>query len=336
MPATTPAPPPCAARIEGFREDTREARMRIADEAEQRFGRKVAWGARCGDRKAVFTNLSVPVMTRLRMPERRVLDTLVDAGVARSRSDALAWCVRLVRRAPGRVDRPAPRRPRPRREGPRRRPHPGLTPPLDLGTEPQMCGSVPRTWTGDGCGANRSSANHCGRWKFRSVATSSSPTAASADHLDERLRAVGASLWMWLLLRHALQADGPSQRELADLMRIEAPTLVRHLDKLEEQGLVERRRDERDRRIIRVYATPAGSARFEEFHAVVCRADDELRAALGERDAETLSRVLAKVEGYYDADVDADTDADWPVPAVAAGGNGSTTTGPTTTGATTT
>ena len=35
-------------------------------------------------------------MTRLRMPERRVLDTLVDAGVARSRSHALAWCVRLV------------------------------------------------------------------------------------------------------------------------------------------------------------------------------------------------------------------------------------------------
>lgn len=86
-----------AARIEGFREDTRIQRMRIADEAERRFGRKVAWGARCGDARAVFTNLSVPVMTRLRMSERRVLDTLVDGGVARSRSDALAWCVRLVR-----------------------------------------------------------------------------------------------------------------------------------------------------------------------------------------------------------------------------------------------
>ena len=85
------------ARIEGFREDTRAARMRIADDAESRFGRKVAWAAECGDLRALFTSLSVPVMTRLRMPERRVLDTLVDAGVARSRSDALAWCVRLVR-----------------------------------------------------------------------------------------------------------------------------------------------------------------------------------------------------------------------------------------------
>jgi hypothetical protein len=84
------------ARIQGFREDTRPSRMRIADEAEARFGRKVAWAARCGDQEEVFTAMSVPVMTRLRMPERRVLDTLVDAGVARSRSHALAWCVRLV------------------------------------------------------------------------------------------------------------------------------------------------------------------------------------------------------------------------------------------------
>lgn len=85
------------ARIQRFREETREQRMRIADEAERRTGRKVAWGARCGDESEIFTSLSVPVMTRLRMPERQALDTLVAAGVARSRSDALAWCVRLVR-----------------------------------------------------------------------------------------------------------------------------------------------------------------------------------------------------------------------------------------------
>ena len=90
-----------AARIDRFREDTREARMRVASEAERRCGRKVAWGAECGGVRRTFTSLSTPVMTRLRMPERRVLDTLVDAGVARSRSDALAWCVRLVGRHQG-------------------------------------------------------------------------------------------------------------------------------------------------------------------------------------------------------------------------------------------
>ena len=85
-----------AARVHRFRETTRDQRMRIAHEAERRFGRKVSWGVTCGPVTEMFTTLSVPVMTRLRQSERRVLDTLVDAGVARSRSDALAWCVRLT------------------------------------------------------------------------------------------------------------------------------------------------------------------------------------------------------------------------------------------------
>ncbi|MBI4939689.1 MAG: hypothetical protein HY830_02945 [Actinobacteria bacterium] len=85
-----------AGRVARFRADTRDRRIAIAREAEHRFGRKVAWGVRVGERRELFTHLAVPVMTRLRQPERQVLDTLVDAGVARSRSHALAWCVRLV------------------------------------------------------------------------------------------------------------------------------------------------------------------------------------------------------------------------------------------------
>lgn len=85
-------------RIQGFREDTRSRRVRIAREAEAAFGRPVSWGARCGPEEMLFTHVAVPAMTRLRMPERRVLDLLIEGGVARSRSDALAWCVRLVGR----------------------------------------------------------------------------------------------------------------------------------------------------------------------------------------------------------------------------------------------
>jgi hypothetical protein len=85
-----------AGRVSGFREDTRDARIQVAREAEHRFERKVAWAVRIGERTERFTHLAVPVMTRLRQPERMVLDTLVAANVARSRADALAWCVRLV------------------------------------------------------------------------------------------------------------------------------------------------------------------------------------------------------------------------------------------------
>ncbi|MFC5950114.1 hypothetical protein ACFQH9_17720 [Pseudonocardia lutea] len=87
-----------AGRIARFREETREERIDIARQAEHRYQRKVAWGARIGEVEELFTTASVPVMTRLRQPERMVLDTLVDSGVARSRSDALAWAVRLVGR----------------------------------------------------------------------------------------------------------------------------------------------------------------------------------------------------------------------------------------------
>jgi hypothetical protein len=84
------------ARIGGFREETRGARMRIAEEAQPAFARTVSWGAQCGGSLVLFTTAGVPVMTRLRLADRRVLDTLIDAGVARSRSEALAWTVRLV------------------------------------------------------------------------------------------------------------------------------------------------------------------------------------------------------------------------------------------------
>ena len=87
-----------AGRIAGFREDTRDRRITIAREAEHRFQRKVAWGLDVDGTTELFTHLAAPVMTRLRQSERQVLDTLVAANVARSRSDALAWCVRLVGR----------------------------------------------------------------------------------------------------------------------------------------------------------------------------------------------------------------------------------------------
>ncbi len=83
-------------RARAFREDTREARIAIAREAEHRFERKVSWGVRLGGHEELWTHVSAPVMTRLRQPQRQVLDTLVAAGVAKSRSEALAWCVRLV------------------------------------------------------------------------------------------------------------------------------------------------------------------------------------------------------------------------------------------------
>lgn len=83
-------------RITRFREDTREQRIEIARQGQHRYGREISWGATLGGTQELFTTLSAPVMTRLRQPERQILDTLVDSGVARSRSDAVVWAIRLV------------------------------------------------------------------------------------------------------------------------------------------------------------------------------------------------------------------------------------------------
>ena len=128
---------PVAPGSPAFREDTRELRMRIADEAEMLWDRKVSWGASLRTGRARFTTQSVAAMTRLRFDERAVLDTLIDAGVARSRSEALAWCVRLVGPPPERLDQPAARGDGPGRAGALGRPGPRLT----SGSRPRCSGS---------------------------------------------------------------------------------------------------------------------------------------------------------------------------------------------------
>ena len=83
-------------RISRFRADTRATRMRDRRGGAGPLRAQGLLGRPLGETGALFTHISVPVMTRLRQPERQVLDTLVDAGVARSRSEALAWAVKLV------------------------------------------------------------------------------------------------------------------------------------------------------------------------------------------------------------------------------------------------
>lgn len=122
---------------------------------------------------------------------------------------------------------------------------------------------------------------------------------AVADVLDRRLAEKGASLWNWVLLREAANADGSSQRALAGLMRIEPSTLVRHLDRLEADGYVERRPDPSDRRRLRVFVTPSGRARLKELHRVAQGMEDELRALLTREEVDVLGDVLLRIHHHF-------------------------------------
>ncbi|HMG28472.1 MAG TPA: MarR family transcriptional regulator [Acidimicrobiia bacterium] len=122
---------------------------------------------------------------------------------------------------------------------------------------------------------------------------------------DRALAPHEASITDWIVLKSLQRpeaADGVSQRELAGWMGIEPPTVIRHLDRLEGAGLVARRRDDRDRRVVRVTMTAAGRRRFEQLALVMSAADAELRAQLTARELEVLPRALEKLHAYVAAD----------------------------------
>ena len=82
--------------LSDFRDSTRDQRIALARQAEETFARKISWGVLRHGVQRLFTTVRAPVTAELAMPERRILDTLTESGVATNRSDAVAWCIRLV------------------------------------------------------------------------------------------------------------------------------------------------------------------------------------------------------------------------------------------------
>ena len=112
----------------------------------------------------------------------------------------------------------------------------------------------------------------------------------------------GSSLATWAVLRSADDEAGLSQRELAARMSIESPTLVRHLDRMEHDGLIARTRDEHDRRVVRVSLTPTGRQHFEALRGVAEGLDAQLRALLSPKEIETLENVLPRIRDRWHPD----------------------------------
>jgi MarR family transcriptional regulator for hemolysin len=114
---------------------------------------------------------------------------------------------------------------------------------------------------------------------------------------DRELAPLGASVTDFVLLFHVESAPGPglSQTEVARFADIGGPALVRHLDRLERDGLVQRTRDPGDRRIMRVLLTDAGRAHLKDMLAVMARCDQQVRAALTPQEAKVLQIALDKV-----------------------------------------
>ncbi|HEY2430838.1 MAG TPA: MarR family transcriptional regulator [Acidimicrobiales bacterium] len=122
--------------------------------------------------------------------------------------------------------------------------------------------------------------------------------AALVDH--------GATIPTWAVLSHAHHAPGLSQVQLAGRIGIEGPTLARHLDRLCAEGLVERRRDTQDRRVVRIELTEEGERRWAELKDVADRMEQHLTRYLDDDQATALAATLDAVHrALEDANVPA-------------------------------
>ena len=122
--------------------------------------------------------------------------------------------------------------------------------------------------------------------------TSKSVSRAFSDALG----AVGGSVPTWLILTHLMGNSWPAQHQLARAMHIEGPTLTRHLDGLEEAGLIVRNREPDNRRAVRVELTDAGRAKHAELRQAVIGFNRRLTAGLGEKELGELRALLERLE----------------------------------------
>ncbi len=115
--------------------------------------------------------------------------------------------------------------------------------------------------------------------------------------LNERLRPLGLSQSRWLVLVHlAKRGDGVMQKELAEWLSIECPTLVRLLDRMTEDGWIERRDSTTDRRAKTVHLTDQAHGIIKQINQVAAQLRSELLVDITSEDIETTMRVLQQVK----------------------------------------
>jgi MarR family transcriptional regulator, transcriptional regulator for hemolysin len=152
---------------------------------------------------------------------------------------------------------------------------------------------------------------------FRGSATWSVFLTAKAlrGYFEDRFAAAGSSLATFRALEEIAREGGRNQDQLARAMRIEGATLTRHLDRMEADGLIVRRRDPDDRRAFIVDATPDGRRLHGRLTRVAAAADHDLWVGTSDRDRTRVQEVLAAVRENAARITDASEEAATPKPA---------------------
>lgn len=121
------------------------------------------------------------------------------------------------------------------------------------------------------------------------------------NRLDERLRPLGLSQAQWLVLLHLSRSeDGLMQKELAERVGIEGPTLVRQLDRMADAGWIERRDHPADRRAKIVVLTPKAESITRRIDTVVRKLREELLTGITADELATALSVLQRIRDAMD------------------------------------
>lgn len=118
--------------------------------------------------------------------------------------------------------------------------------------------------------------------------------------LDRRLRPLGLSRATWLLLAIVARSEGLSQSELASRLGLEGASVVRLVDRLEAEGLVERRAGA-DRRVRAIHLRPKGAEVAAQIRKVAAALRAEVFRGIGAHELEAAAAVLAKVKAGLEA-----------------------------------
>ncbi|MGR5362953.1 MarR family winged helix-turn-helix transcriptional regulator [Vibrio mediterranei] len=119
----------------------------------------------------------------------------------------------------------------------------------------------------------------------------------ASKEFDKRLREKGLTLALWPTLMCLWEKEGVTQREIAQMSKVESSTTTRTLDKLEALELVERRADPESRRSFRIFLTDKGKALKEEVIHLPVEVNQALLAGLVEEEQRTLIATLQKLVG---------------------------------------
>jgi MarR family transcriptional regulator for hemolysin len=117
---------------------------------------------------------------------------------------------------------------------------------------------------------------------------------------NSALVAEGGSTPTWLILTALKHSQWTAQLDLARSLGIESPTLTRHLENLEKNGLIVRRPSESDRRATQVELTRAGEEAHERMLSAVIAFNRRLRAGISRDDLKRLEDLLDRLAENVD------------------------------------